>query len=200
AAATFGRGLWTQTALSILPLNNFSLRGRWTGNTAELTWNNQSLPAGSTFEIESSTDAINYRKIGTVSKSVASSYSYNDIPFTVKNIFYRIKSIEQTGATKYSNIVRLSKNNSANGTLEITKLYPNPVKDLMNIGFNVPQKGMATYTVTAMNGQTIWKKQEKLEFSGNYSITEYVSTLKPGNYVFTILLNGQKSSLPFIKK
>ncbi len=200
AAATHGRGLWTQTALSILPLNNFTLRGRWTGSTAELNWNNESLPLGSTFEIESSIDAFSYTKIGTVSKSSVTNYSFKYVPQTVKNIFFRIKGVEQTGAIKYSNIVRLSKDNSTNGTLEITKLYPNPVQDLMNIGFNVPEKGIATYTVTAMNGQTIWKRQEKLEFSGNYSITEYAAVLKPGNYVFTILLNGQKSSLPFIKK
>jgi hypothetical protein len=200
AAATHGRGLWTQTALSILPLNNFTLRGRWTGSTAELNWNNESLPLGSTFEIESSIDAISYTKIGTVSKSSVTNYSFKYVPQTGKNIFFRIKGVEQTGAIKYSNIVRLSKDNSTNGTLEITKLYPNPVQDLMNIGFNVPEKGIATYTVTAMNGQTIWKRQEKLEFSGNYSITEYAAVLKPGNYVFTILLNGQKSSLPFIKK
>ena len=200
AAATHGRGLWTQTAASILPLNNFTLRGRWTGNNAELNWSNESLPAGSIFEIETSTNATTYSKVGAISKSIASSYSYNHVPPAVKNIFYRIKSIDQTGVVKYSNIVRLSKTNSNNSNLEITKLYPNPVEDLMSIGFNIPEKGMAIYSVTDMNGKSIWRRQEKIEFVGSYNITEYAAALAPGTYIFSVMLNGKKSSQTFIKK
>ena len=201
AAATHGRGLWTQTAASVLPLNNFNLRGKWTGNTAELNWNYEDLPVGAVFEIESSTDAVRYTTIGTVARTAASNYSFKQEQSFSQNLFYRIKVIEQMGAVKYSNILRLSKsNNNTKGNLEITKLYPNPVLDLISISFSVPEKGMATYSVAAMNGQTVWTRQENLAFSGNYTITEYAAALKPGNYVFSVLLNGRKSSQTFIKK
>jgi len=201
AAATHGRGLWTQTAASILPLNNFNLRGKWTSNTVDLSWNYESLSTGSLFEIESSTDATHYLKLGKILNNSTSNYSFKYIPASTQNIFYRIKSIEQNGSVKYSNIVRLSKsNNNNNGIVEITKLYPNPVNDLVSIGFTVPEKGLATYTITSLTGQTIWSRQENLTFSGNYNITEYAAALKPGTYVFSILLNGQKSARTFIKK
>src|SRR6185369_6273594 len=38
AAATHGRGLWTQSLLSILPLNNFILEGQLVNKTAALHW------------------------------------------------------------------------------------------------------------------------------------------------------------------
>lgn len=201
AAATHGRGLWTQTAASILPLNNFNLRGKWTSNTVDLSWNYESLSTGSLFEIESSTDATHYLKLGKILNNSTSNYSFKYIPTSTQNIFYRIKSIEQNGSVKYSNIVRLSKsNNNNNGIVEITKLYPNPVNDLVSIGFTVPEKGMATYTITSLTGQTIWSRQENLTFSGNYNITEYAAALTPGTYIFRVLLNGKKSSQTFIKK
>ena len=59
---------------------------------------------------------------------------------------------------------------------------------------------MATYTITSLTGQTIWSRQERLAFSGNYNITEYAAALNPGTYIFSVLLNGKKSSQTFIKK
>jgi hypothetical protein len=198
-AATHGRGLWSQTAYNILPLNNFTLRGRWSGNTAELNWSYEDLPAGSRFEVETSADAINYSTVGTVVKNISTEYSFKYNPSG--NFYYRIKGIDNTGAVKYSNVVRLFRSgNGSNGTLQIVKLYPNPVKDNLSIAFNAPAKGTANYTVTNTAGQIVWRKQEELGFSGNYNITENIATLKPGSYIFTVTMNGTKASQGFVKQ
>jgi hypothetical protein len=198
-AATHGRGLWSQTAYNILPLNNFTLRGRWSGNTAELNWSYEDLPTGSRFEVETSADAINYSAVGTVVKNISTEYSFKYNPSG--NFYYRIKGIDNTGAVKYSNVVRLFRSgNGNNGTLQIVKLYPNPVKDNLSIAFNAPAKGTANYTVTNTAGQTVWRKQEELGFSGNYNVTENIATLKPGSYIFTVTMNGTKASQVFIKQ
>jgi hypothetical protein len=198
-AATHGRGLWTQTSYDILPLNNFTLKGRWSGNTADLNWSYEDLPAGSRFEVETSPDAIHYTMVGTVAKGSSRDYSFKYNPSG--NLYYRIKGIENTGAVKFSNVVRLFRSGSgSNGALQIVKLYPNPVKDNLTIAFNAPAKGSANYTIASATGQIVWSKKEELAFTGNYNITENIAALKPGSYVFTVTMNGAKASQAFIKQ
>ncbi len=200
-AATHGRGLWTQTAASILPLNNFTLRGRWTGNTADLNWTYESLPVGATMEVESSTDAINFNKIGSLQKSTSNSYSFKYNPATGQNLYFRIKAKENTGAIKYSNIVKLFKTGNGNsGQLVLNKFYPNPAKDMISIAFNAPQKGEALFTITNFAGQKVWSKKEIISLIGSYTNTENIENLKSGSYIFTISLNGKNVSQTFIKQ
>lgn len=198
-AATHGRGLWSQTSYSILPLNNFNLRGRWSGNTAELNWTYEDLPLGSRFDVETSSDAVHYAAVGSVAKGQSSDYSFKYNPSG--NLYYRIKGIENTGSVKFSNVVRLFRSGSSgNGALQIVKLYPNPVKDNLSIAFNAPAKGTANYAITTASGQVVWSKKEELAFSGNYNITESVAALKPGSYIFTVVMSGAKASQAFIKQ
>lgn len=197
-AATHGRGLWSQTVTDILPLNNFTLRGRWSGNTAELNWTYENLPVGSRFEVETSADAVHYATVGTVAKGSVSDYSFKYNPSG--NLYYRIKGVENTGSVKFSNVVRLFRSGSGTGALQIVKLYPNPVKDNLSIAFNAPAKGTASYVITTVSGQVVWRKQEALSFSGNYNITESAAALKPGSYIFTVTMNGAKASQAFIKQ
>ena len=104
-------------------------------------------------------------------KNISTEYAFKYNPSG--NFYYRIKGIDNTGAIKYSNVVRLFRSGTgSNGTLQIVKLYPNPVKDNLSIAFNAPAKGTANYAVTNTAGQTVWRKQEELGFSGNYNITE----------------------------
>lgn len=198
AAATHARGLWTQNAFSVLPLNNFHLQGKWSGNNAELNWTYNDLPAGSRFEIESSADANHFTKLGTVMRSSESSYGYNNP--SAGNLFYRIKGIDNNGIAKYSNVVKLFRNESSAGSLQIVKLYPNPLRDgLLRVDFSVTEKGRAVYVITNTAGQVIWKNEEELSRTGSHRITADLSSLKAGTYVFTVTINGKKASQVFIK-
>ena len=199
AAATHGRGLWTQPYLSVVPLNNFILHGTAAGNSVDLKWSYEDIPAGSVFEIETSTDGIHYNTVGSVQRTGASNYSYKYAP-PPGPLYYRIKGKEPTGVIKYSNIVRLTINAVPVTVPEITNLYPNPVRDNMSVTFSIPAKGTAYYSVSSISGQKVWSRQENINNAGSYSNTENLQALKPGSYIFTIFLNGQKVSKPFTKQ
>lgn len=197
-AATHGRGLWSQPYYSVVPSNNFLLRGKWSGNNVELAWEYAGLTPGANLDIEMSTDAVHFIKVGNVPYSTSKYYSFMHTPGQ-KNVYYRIKSHELTGAEKYSNTIKLFKS-GVDDKPAITSLYPNPVVNELNLAFTVPQKGNISYSIISMNGQTIWRKQENLESVGAYLKNWNLSGLKPGYYLFTINTGGGKITQKFLKQ
>ncbi len=201
-ASTYGRGLWTQSVWTVIPVNNFTLRGKWaTSSSVELNWDYPASTAGAAkLDIESSPDGVNFTRIGSMPQQISGSYKFvYSPPAGASNLFYRIKSNEITGAIKYSNTIKLFRNGN-DGKLEIIKLYPNPAQSNLGVAFNIASKGQGTFSVTTMNGQELWRKQEDLQFSGNYIRNWDISSIKPGSYIFTLTCNGEKVSQRFIKQ
>jgi trimeric autotransporter adhesin len=200
AAATHGRGLWTQTAAAILPLNNFTLKGAWLSNTVRLDWTFENQMMGGKFEVEAATDGVNFEEIGKVDGAIYTNYNFKYVPNAGQNVYYRIKVRDVSGSLKYSNVIRLYKNNSNNNEIRISNFYPNPVTDNVSVSFSVPESGRASYSIYNTKGQKLWQKEEKLLLKGSYSLLESFATIKPGSYVFTIDLNGKKAKQLFIKR
>ncbi len=198
AAATHGRGLWTQPYLTIVPFNKFLLRGKWSGSNTDLQWEyTKPASSGANLEVEISTDAVHFTKAGTVSASSNNSYSFIHKPGQQK-VYYRIKAIEANGLIKFSNTIKLFKN-TAYSNLQITNLYPNPVKNDLNVAF-IADKGIASFSINSSGGQTIWKKDEDLEFSGAWFKNWDMDHLKPGLYFLSVRSNGKTVTQQFVKK
>jgi len=197
AAATHGRGLWTQPYISILPANNFLLRGRWNGAKAILQWEYTALSSGATLDVELSADATNFTKIGSLTSTTGKQYDFTHIP-NANNIFYRIRSNEANGVIKYSNTIKLFKNGTGTN-LEIISLYPNPAQREINFGFST-EKGKLTYAITATDGRLMMRKEEGLQFTGNYVRKLDIDGIAAGNYMLTISNGRRKISRQFIKK
>jgi len=197
AAATHGRGLWTQPYYSIMPANNFLLRGQWNTNKVALQWEYTPLSAGATLDVESSADATHFYKVGSLNSSDSKQYSYTHIP-NGNTVFYRIRSNETNGVIKYSNTIKLSKT-AAGEDLEIISLYPNPAGPELNFGFRTA-KGKLVYTITGADGHQIRSQEEDLQFTGNFVRNLHVSGIAAGNYILTISNGSRKVSRQFIKK
>lgn len=199
AAATHGRGLWTQGLLSVLPLNNFVLRGRLVSGVAELAWDYQDPGADGKFSIEYATDGTHYSDGGLVNVQAGKeNYSFTHHPPGAK-IFYRIKHTASSGKIIYTNVIRLFQSNNAGG-LAISTLYPNPVFNDLTVSLTNVEKGKVRFTVTNLFGQTIWRKEESLNDIGINSRTWDMSTLKSGTYFFTAYMGTEKATQKFIKQ
>jgi len=197
AAATHGRGLWTQPYYSVVPINNFLLRGKWNGSKVALQWEYTALSPGATLDVELSTDATNFVKVGSLASTAGKQYNFIHIP-NANNVFYRIRSNEANGVIKYSNTIKLFKNGTG-ANLDIISLYPNPVQREINFGFST-EKGKLTYTITSTDGRLIRRQEEDLQFTGNYVRKLDVTGIAAGNYMLTISNGRRKVSLQFIKK
>jgi len=199
-ASTHGRGLWTQPIYSILPLNNFMLRARWSSaGNVELVWDFEESNTGGAFTIEYSSDGQTFQNGGNVATiSGRDNYRYQHQPMQT-NVLYRIKHTSSSGKTLYSNIVKLS-GGSYNTSIQITSLYPNPVKSNLTFVFSNAEKGNINYTISNMAGQVVLRKAETLSFVGSNSKTWDIKALSAGSYILTANMGNQKASIKFIKQ
>jgi hypothetical protein len=181
----------------IFPANNFLLRGAWNGSKVALQWEYTPLAAGATLDVEISADATTFAKVGSLSSTAGKQYNFSHIP-NANNVYYRIRSNEKNGIIKYSNTVKLFKTGAGTG-LEIISLYPNPAERELNFSF-ATEKGKLIYTITATDGRLIMRKEEDLQFTGNYVRAINISGIAKGNYILTISNSKQKLSRQFIKK
>ncbi|MGI8583100.1 MAG: T9SS type A sorting domain-containing protein [Chitinophagaceae bacterium] len=192
-AATHGRGLWTQSLASVLPINNFVLRGKWKNDaTVELAWDYANNVSAS-FEIESSNNGTYFIKTGASQTNT----NYYEQPAS-SDIYYRIKSKNIFGNVGYSNVVHLQKGVDTK-TITGVKVFPNPVKNDIKIAFTASGKGIVHYQITGISGQVYWKKDEEISATGEYIREWNMQALKPGTYLLTVVYNNKKITQKFSK-
>ncbi|MCW3091614.1 MAG: hypothetical protein JWP81_2683 [Ferruginibacter sp.] len=154
------RVVFKQGGSGPLPVTIKSVRAyQQTGNIT-VEWTVENEINISSYEVERSTDGVNFAKISsTASNGTGSSgiiqYNWLDVNPQKNNNFYRIKVISADGSFKYSDIVVVKMGNITAGI----RIYPNPVED----GLIVTEfKNMAAgiYKARLINGvgQVIWNQ------------------------------------------
>ena len=112
------------------------------------------------YEIEKSTDGINFVKVNTTSamgaNRTSTTYSWIDINPVTGNNFYRIRSIDQNGAFEFTRVVIVK---TGKGTPAIS-VYPNPVTDgVIGVEFKNMQQGKYDLRLINSLGQVITIKR-----------------------------------------
>lgn len=175
-----------------LPVSFVSFTAEKKLSDALLKWSTTNEVNNAFFEIEYSIDGRNFSKAGTVAAanngSVANSYSFMVKDLTAGKYYFRIKQVDKDGQFDYSKTITLEIDNKV-----AVSLYPNPVKDQLNIYtakniyntayiINSTGKILKTITLTASTTQVD------------------VSSLSTG--IYFVRLTNEKSSgetLSFIK-
>jgi hypothetical protein len=180
-------------SLSTLPLKDASFTAIKKDGAVQLNW--KSLPSqfNTTFEIERSTDAVQFSKIGSITinpSPIELDHMFTDQEPNGTIIHYRIKAIDGNGQITYSKIiaVRLDKNTLAFQT------YPNPVQNTLGLQINAP-RGTVMIQVKDLSGRTIQSLQLRSMGTTLYTSLD-VSQLPAGTYV--VLANNESSQ--FIKR
>lgn len=75
-------------------------------------------------------------------------------------------------------------------------ISPNPASDQINISFNAPSAGRASYAIVDLTGRELIKQDLRIE-SGQGYFTDNISMLDKGVYLFILELNGMKSIKKF---
>ncbi len=147
-------------------------------NSALLQWQMQDQLSANHYEIESSTDAVHYTKIGEVSSlGKESSYQYTDANASItKTNFYKIKEVDKDGRYVYSP-VRFVKFD-----MIVLTLTPNPATTYVNIS-----SAIANVQINVYNGEGTKIITQKL--SGT-SLRLPVGSFIKGVYTITAENNG----------
>jgi hypothetical protein len=182
---------------SVLPLSFINIAATQKQQGAEVAWKVGFEQNVVKYAVERSEDGRNFYTVGMVNSkgnsSIAVDYAYLDKKTINNVVYYRVKSIEASGDTKKSAIVRLNSSKES-----LITLYPNPVKDQLKIVVaNSQNFDKARTLITNAVGRTVLE-QNLSGSNGNYTID--VSALSVGMYILTIInQNGDRINEKFIK-
>jgi hypothetical protein len=124
------------STLTPLPVTLISFTGKITNQGNQLTWKTASEKGFSHFEVEKSTDALKFVKLGIVKGSSSETYQFTDKQPQTSIQYYRLRMVDLDGTADFSKIITLSSTPDSD-----VQVYPNPAKNriyLSNISENEP--------------------------------------------------------------
>jgi len=149
----------------IVPVRLLNFTAKANGYGTDVTWQVADEINVAIYQVEHSTNAIDFKQIGSVEAKGASNYLfYHNNPIAGKN-YYRLKSINNDGSFAYSTIrlVNFVKD-------IIVNVYPNPVQKLLNISVQNNNNKTAQIKLYNSFGQLL--------FTENFSVNTQVDMSK----------------------
>lgn len=189
-----------------LPVELTNYSAAMSGKFNSIKWSTASEQNNSGFDIQRSTDGVNFEKIGFV-KSLSTSgnsssrldYSFTDHNPAGLKQYYRLKQIDFDGAYKYSAIVLVTR--EAPTSLELTRVYPNPTQESVYINAAAHKNMDLQLFIYDFGGRVIGKKQVVAQI-GNNGFDMPVAHLAPGTYFIKVVNSAQEvvATQKFIKQ
>ena len=177
----------TANAYHLLSFNGSKATGG-----SQLNWTTENEENYTTFTVERSANGGTFTALDVEQATGGGSYSYLDQNPVGGLDLYRLKQVDVNGTITYSNVVQLQYSNLsntplANGNINI---FPNPVKDAINLNIVTANSAPATYNISITNSngyivktftsqQTVWQNN--------------ISDLTPGMYVIKVINNTDNS-------
>jgi len=164
-----------------LPVELISFKGKGENAGNHLFWSTASEKNNDYFNIESSTDATNWRTINSIkghgNTNQLKNYDFIDLNPAAVITYYRLMQVDYDGSFSYSPIIFVDR--SATGSLSI---FPNPFNSELNLQFNISKGGLYTLTFNSMLGKQIQKQIDlkegqslaKIDFSDNLTSGAYM--------------------------
>jgi secreted PhoX family phosphatase len=187
--------------LATLPVTFTAFDARQAGAGVVINWSATDINNHDYFSVERSVNGTDFIEINrnddNINGSANHSFSITDdnLPAAAV-IYYRIKQCDINGACKYSDVKALKLNNEG----KITRIYPQPANDKLNIIYYSLNEGPGTITITDINGKTVMQQIRNLS-KGAQAIELKTNQLGSGMYMVTITdKNYQKTSQKFIKE
>ena len=142
------------------------------------------------YNVERSYDGNEFSVVGTTKANPTNIYSFEDNTFNNDSptIYYRIVAIDKTGYKTYSNVVSVELSN-VNYPLSI---YPNPVKDFLNMQLNSGKAKNITIQVLDMSGRVLNTKQTLLN-AGTNNLSLPITNLANGSYI--VVVKGEDGTI-----
>ncbi|HJT73802.1 MAG TPA: T9SS type A sorting domain-containing protein [Chitinophaga sp.] len=138
------------------------------------------------FELQRSTDSLNYSPIGFIPSSAPGGmsteyidYGFNDYETAGDKQFYRLNQVDLDGNSNFSDTILIR--SSKPDPFTIARLYPNPATGTINVMINTQVQEMTTFSITDMAGRRRRQAIRELK-TGNNIINLDITGLVPGMY------------------
>ena len=171
-----------------LPIELSSFESKITNNGVELSWSSASELNNDGFEIQKSTDGVDWTNIGFVkgagTTNIAQSYAFlDDAPVEGIN-YYRLKQLDFDGNFEYSHVVTANMNLKYLSGFKFIGIAPNPTKIEGRTYFTIDadeQNLPLTIQIFATNGQLLKEQENSLAYGKN-TVEMDLSSLSSGTY------------------
>jgi hypothetical protein len=203
AAANGGTGMWAvtfnatgsgafyvHTGNFVLPVTITNFRGETAGAINKLYWSTSTETNNKGFELERSTDGINYTKLTFVAtkanggnSSSQLSYSFDDLKPLPGTSYYRLKQIDNDGKFNYSGVVTLSRKLTQ---ITLSKVFPNPATTELNVVITSPRAEKLTVVVTDLRGKVVMQTSTNVVLGENQQQLN-VAKLAGGTYMVKVI-------------
>lgn len=168
-----------------LPSTGLALSGQLlSSKQVQLNWKTQTEINTQTFELQRSTDGVQFQTINSRSAAgntvTEQQYRFTDATMQVPVYYYRVKLIDLDGRITYSNVVVIR--NGAGG--QDVNVYPNPALQVVNLEFmNAP--GEYDIDLISQSGQQL-RRSRNVITGASQTITLERGALPAGIYTLRI--------------
>ena len=173
---------------SLPPYQLISFTGKRTGTDVTLSWNTLNEYDYTSFELQRSTDGINFEAVRNMQSSSLGNYTFKDVygsPAATK-VYYRLKQTDINDNVTYSDIIIIS--TEGDGTLS---LYPNPASNVIQYRLKDDTKATSVRLKIFNIMGVLMKNSTFTTLAGQQDI----SSLTPGSYTIEISDNNNKKVL-----
>ncbi|MCX6181391.1 MAG: autotransporter-associated beta strand repeat-containing protein [Bacteroidetes bacterium] len=144
---------------STLPVKLVSFTDEKGKNFNELFWITASEINSDYFEIQRSSDAVNFENIGKVQAAGNSndilSYTFVDYEQPSGTSYYRLKQYDYDGQNETFNIVAID-NNESSSEFKMNALFPNPTSASMTVNFQSAESGSHFIFINDAQGNEVF--------------------------------------------
>jgi hypothetical protein len=172
-----------QTITGILPLTLLSFTGNITNAQVQLQWKTAREINTKDFEVEWSTDGMQYKKIATLPAAGYGSnrqYDYLHLQPADGNNYYRLKMADINGQFTYSNIIKVDTKISAADF----SISPNPVSDVLHLNIQATRSENVLFRLHSADGKIIASKYFNI-IKGSNLFNWNLRSIAAGSYIIT---------------
>ncbi len=194
---SFGNGLKVGSVSGPVAVSIMNFSGTRDRNLSKLRWTTANEQACDVYEIERSTDGMNFEKIGSVTGNPGynNHYNYED-NIAGSALYYRIKVNSISGNILYSNVVLLK---SVNMNLKEIRLMQNPVTgNTIQLQTNMQETGELIFVLNDLSGKKIMSQTKIINVGINQLNLSLPTTCRNGIYVLRIHGMGIKKNIKLV--
>lgn len=185
------------TKLSALPVTYAYITGKNAGNSNFVNWATSQEVNSDRFEIQRSSDGVNYSVIGTIASkggATQTDYVFEDNNAPLGKSYYRLNQVDKDGKSALSQVVTAV--NTKSGIF--VEKYPNPAHDNLTISVQSSVNGKMQMLIADMQGKTIvqqqWQKDQPL-----LKKVVNIGSLQNGVYQLIIVTGSERKISSFVK-
>jgi Secretion system C-terminal sorting domain len=185
-----GRSYQFSSTGGTLPVTFLNFSGYKDDAGNQLRWATANESNNRGFEVQRSTDGINYSVLGFVNSKAPGGNSSNVLNYTTTDQqvtgirqYYRLRQVDIDNRSDFSNIILIEGDKPLG--LTIGKLFPNPAGATVNLQVNSPDKNRITIMITDMAGRIVIQKVINVE-AGSSTVPINVGQLNKANYMLKV--------------